>query len=75
MAFSKIILNGVTQMDLTQDTTNAARTLQSYTGHGADGEAFVGTIVDGNNLSYGYTDGTLPIVGVAKAGYAEITTN
>lgn len=43
MAFSKIILNGVTQMDLTQDTTDASKTLQSYTGHGADGEAFVGT--------------------------------
>ena len=46
MAFSKIILNGVTQMDLTQDTTNAARTLQSYTGHNAAGESFVGSYVE-----------------------------
>lgn len=27
---------------------------------------------DGNNLEYGLTDGTLPIVGVAKVGQAEI---
>ena len=28
--------------------------------------------VNGNNLEYGYTDGTLPIVGVAVVGSAEI---
>lgn len=27
---------------------------------------------DGNNLEYGITDGTLPLVGVAKVGQAEI---
>lgn len=27
---------------------------------------------DGNNLEYGLTDGTLPIVGVAKVGSAEL---
>ena len=45
MAISKIILNGVTQMDLTQDTTDASKTLATYTGHGADGEAFTGSYV------------------------------
>lgn len=45
MAISKIILNGVTQMDLTNDTTDASKTLASYTGHGADGEAFTGSYV------------------------------
>lgn len=28
--------------------------------------------IDGNELEYGLTDGTLPIVGVAKVGSAEI---
>jgi hypothetical protein len=28
--------------------------------------------VDGNNLEYGLTDGTLPLVGVAKVGSAQI---
>lgn len=27
---------------------------------------------DGNNLSYGLTDGTLPLVGVAQIDYAEV---
>lgn len=45
MAISKIILNGVTQMDLTNDTTDASKTLASYTGHGADGESFTGSYV------------------------------
>ena len=43
MAISKIILNGVTQMDLTGDTVVADKLLQSYTAHGADGEPIIGT--------------------------------
>lgn len=38
----------------------------------ADGSQATGTIVDGNAMSYGITDGTIPKVGIAKAGYAEI---
>jgi len=34
MAISKIILNGVTQMDLTQDTVaNASHIMNEYVGH------------------------------------------
>ena len=29
-------------------------------------------LIDGNDLSYGYTDGTLPMVGVGKVGSAVI---
>lgn len=43
MAISKIILNGVTQMDLTGDTVQADKLLQSYTAHGADGNPITGT--------------------------------
>jgi len=43
MAISKIILNGVTQMDLTQDTVVADKLRQSYTAHGADGLPIIGT--------------------------------
>lgn len=28
--------------------------------------------IDGNNIEYGLTDGTLPLVGVAKVGSAEV---
>lgn len=43
MAISKIILNGVTQMDLTQDTVVADKLRQSYTAHGANGLPIIGT--------------------------------
>ena len=43
MAISKIILNGVTQVDLTGDTVQADKLIQSYTAHGADGEPITGT--------------------------------
>ncbi len=42
MAVAKVILNGVTQMDLTSDTIGSSTALSGYTGHGADGEAFQG---------------------------------
>lgn len=51
MAISKIILNGVTQMDLTQDTVAASNLLQSYTAHGADGLAITGTATAGSTIN------------------------
>lgn len=48
MAISKVILNGVTQIDLTSDTTDATKTLSSYTGHDAAGESFVGSYQGGS---------------------------
>lgn len=44
MAIAKIILNQDTQIDLTQDTTDAQYTLQGYTGHKKDGTSFTGNI-------------------------------
>lgn len=37
MAISKIILNGVTQMNVTQDTVASNNLLSGYTATGADG--------------------------------------
>lgn len=55
------------------DTTATASDVASgkyfYTNAGVKTE---GTITDGNNLEYGLTDGTLPIVGVGVVGSAEI---
>lgn len=48
MAISKIILNGVTQMDLTADTVAASNLISPNTAHGADGEAIVGTASGGS---------------------------
>lgn len=44
MAISKIILNGVTQMDLTSDTVAADKMLSSYTAHKNDGTQVTGSI-------------------------------
>lgn len=49
MAISKIILNGVTQMDLTSDTVAANNLIAPNTAHGADGEAVVGTASGGSS--------------------------
>ena len=45
MAISKIILNGVTQMDVTGTTANASRVLNTYKATGADGVEFTGQYV------------------------------
>ena len=44
MAISKITLNGVTQMDLTQDSVDSTNTLYGETGHKNDGTAFTGGV-------------------------------
>lgn len=49
MAISKIILNGVTQIDLTQDSVAANNLIAPNTAHGADGEPIVGTASGGGS--------------------------
>lgn len=58
--------------DVTDTTAAAADVATGKYFYTAAGVRAQGTIVDGNAMSYGITDGTLPLVGVAKAGYAEI---
>ena len=45
MAYSKVILNGTTLMDVTSDTVAANNLLSGYTATGADGEAVAGAYV------------------------------
>ena len=51
MAISKIILNGVTQIDLTSDTVAANNLISPNTAHGADGEPVVGTASGGGTFA------------------------
>lgn len=44
MSASKIIINGVTKIDLTSDTVQADKVLAGYTGHKKDGSSFTGTV-------------------------------
>ena len=72
MGINKIQYGNTTLIDLTSDTVTADKLMQGYTAHDRSGAVINGTIVDGNNLEYGLTDGTLPLVGVAKVGSAVI---
>lgn len=44
MAIAKVVLNGTTQIDLTQDTVQASNTASGATGHKNDGTAFTDSI-------------------------------
>ena len=65
MAISKILYNGVTQMDLTQDSVAAENLLSGETAHGADGLAVIGTMpassgsVGRSDVNFYDYDGTL----------------
>lgn len=62
------LADGTSLIDLTGTTATADKILTGYGAYGADGAWMNGTIADGNNLSYGLTDGTLPLAGVGKVG-------
>ena len=69
MGINKVVYDGSTLIDLTSDTVTASDVVSGVTFHGRDGASGTGTLANGNNLEYGLTDGTLPIVGVGKADY------
>ena len=72
MPINKVVYGSTTLLDLTADTVTVSDVVSGVTFHLRDGNIGTGTIANGNNLEYGITDGTLPLVGVAKVGYAEI---
>lgn len=78
MAISKIILNGVTQIDLTQDTVTANNLIAPNTAHGANGEVITGTAISGDST---LTTKTITLNGTYSAsddnvdGYSSITVN
>lgn len=71
MAISKVILNGITQIDLTQDTVNAASSLSGVTGHGANGEEFTGSYVAPHGTKTITENGT----GINVTEYASVDVN
>lgn len=73
MAINKVVYDGTTLLDLSTDTlASADQLVQGIVAHDRTGATVVGSIVNGDALGYGITDGTLPLVGVAKVGSAEI---
>lgn len=67
---NKVVYDGDTLIDLTEDTVAADKLLAGYTAHDASGAAVTGTIADGDNLGYGVM--TQPIVDAAKVGATKI---
>lgn len=70
---NKVVYNGTTLIDLTGVTVTPEVLANGYTALNASGAPIVGTMsggIDGNNLGYGLTDGTLPLAGVAIVGSA-----
>ena len=72
MGINKVQYGNTTLIDLTNDTVTADKLMQGYTAHDRSGAVINGTIVDGDNLEYGLTDETIPRVGIAKVGSAQI---
>ena len=66
------LADGTTLIDISSDTVTAADVSVGVTFHLKNGATGTGTLANGDNLEYGITDGTLPLVGVAKVGQAEI---
>ena len=50
MAFSKIIFNGDTLMDVTQDTVEASNLLAGFTATARNGQKVIGTATSGGNI-------------------------
>ena len=59
-------------IDISDTTLTADHAEAGYYFYLANGTKVQGTLANGNNIGYGITDGTLPLVGIAKAGYAEL---
>lgn len=51
MAVAKVIVNGVTKIDLTDDTVVASKLAYGYTATGADGVEITGTMEETTSLT------------------------
>lgn len=68
---NKVEVNGITIIDLTNDTVDAGSLAQGFTAHDKSGALITGTAligIDGDDLAYGTN--TSPRVNVAQADYA-----
>lgn len=70
MPINKVVYGSTTLLDLTSDTITVSDVVSGVTFHLRDGSIGTGTVVNGDNLGYGFTDGSIPKVGIAKAGLA-----
>lgn len=75
LSINRVEFCGDVLIDLSTDTvTSPEHIVSGHIGHLADGSVVTGTgsggsYVDGDNLSYGFTDRTSAMVGVGQVGY------
>lgn len=70
MAKNKVVYGSQVIIDLTDATAVASDVVTGKYFYGNDGVRTQGTVVNGDSLGYGITDGTIPKAGIAKAGSA-----
>lgn len=76
MAYSKVILNGTTIMDVTQDTVNASNLLSGETATRKDGVSIIGEATGGTLITKVITEnGTYSAEDDDADGYSEVTVN
>lgn len=72
MAYSKVIFNGSTLMDVTQDTVTSGKLLSGEKATGADGQSVTGNIVSKTASDITVSDGTVTVPAGFYATEAEI---
>lgn len=70
MAINKVAYGNTVLLDVSGDTVTVGDVVAGVTFHLRDGTQGTGSVVNGNSLGYGITDGTIPKAGIAKAGSA-----
>lgn len=78
MSFSKVAIDGVTLIDLSEDTVDAAHLSRGYTAHGADGELITGAAIGGEadlGTKSITENGTYTAASDNLDGYSEVTVN
>ena len=79
MAYSKVIYNNETLIDLTSDTVDAAHLATGYTAHDASGAAITGTYSGGSSATLGTksitANGTYNASSDSYDGYSQVTVN
>lgn len=67
------LADGTPLIDLSSDTLSSADQLaQGIVAHDRTGATVTGTLANGDEMEYGLTDNTLPLIGVGQVGYMEI---
>lgn len=66
------LADGTVILDVSSDTITVSDVSVGVTFHLPSGATGTGTLANGDEMEYGLTDNTLPLIGVGQVGYMEI---